>query len=181
MDFLVENATWLALAASLIGLGFAFYQRTWILSQDAGNSDMQRIADAIQRGAQAFLRREYRSVAILGAIVVVVLLLLSAIPDSGMSPWTAVAFVTGASASGVALKIMQENEGIDRLCRNGWVQVATQSPESEEIQLFNGERFEPYEPQGTPLPEVSTSAQWYRGWRDHLGFARIKSPAPADS
>lgn len=102
MDFLVENATWLALAASLVGLGFAFYQRTWILSQDAGNSDMQRIADAIQRGAQAFLRREYRSVAILGAIVVVVLLLLSAIPDSGMSPWTAVAFVTGASASGIA-------------------------------------------------------------------------------
>jgi len=77
----------------------------------------------------------------------------------------------------VMLKIMEQNEGIDRLCRNGWVQVATQSPDSDEIQLFNGERFEPYEPGNTPLPEVPASAQWYRGWRDHLGFARIKSPA----
>ena len=73
------------------------------------------------------------------------------------------------------LKIMQQNEGIDRLCRNGWVYVATQSPHSDEIQIFNGENFEPYQPQGEPLPEVSTSAQWYRGWRDHLGFARITS------
>lgn len=79
------------------------------------------------------------------------------------------------------LQIMRQSEVIDRLCRNGWVQLATQSPDGDEIHLFNGERFEPYEPQGTPLPEVATSAQWYRGWRDHLGFARIKSPAQTPS
>lgn len=102
MDFLAQNANWVALLVSIGGLAFAFNLRTWILAQDAGNEKMQKIASAIQRGAGAFLRREYRSVAILCVIVVVTLLALSALPDSGMSPWTAVAFVSGALASGTA-------------------------------------------------------------------------------
>lgn len=102
MEFLAQNASWVAFAASIVGLGFAFYLRGWILSQDAGNERMTKIAAAIQKGAGAFLRREYRSVAILCVIVIIVLLLLSAVPDSGMSPWTAVAFVSGAVASGIA-------------------------------------------------------------------------------
>jgi K(+)-stimulated pyrophosphate-energized sodium pump len=102
MDFLVNNATWIAFAASLVGLGFAGYTARWLLAQDAGNAVMGKIAAAIQRGAQAFLTREYRYVAILVAIVVVVLLVLSAIPNSGMSPYTALAYVVGAGASALA-------------------------------------------------------------------------------
>jgi K(+)-stimulated pyrophosphate-energized sodium pump len=105
MDFFTEDATRagiVALVVGIIGLAFAWRQQTWVLSQDAGNEKMQRIASAIQRGAQAFLRREYRAVAILVALVTAVLLILSQIDDSGMSAWTALAFVSGAFASGLA-------------------------------------------------------------------------------
>jgi K(+)-stimulated pyrophosphate-energized sodium pump len=102
MDFFVNNFTWIALAAALIGLGFAIFTARWVLSQDAGNEKMAKIAKAIQRGAQAFLSREYRYVAILVVIVVVILLILSAIPGTGMSPWTALSYVVGAFASALS-------------------------------------------------------------------------------
>jgi K(+)-stimulated pyrophosphate-energized sodium pump len=98
----IEVVVLIAVIASVIGLVFAVYQRNWVLAQPAGNDKMQRIAGAIQRGAQAFLKREYRAVAILVAAVTVILLALSAIEGTGMSPWTAVAFVSGALASGLA-------------------------------------------------------------------------------
>ncbi|MDX2078673.1 MAG: sodium-translocating pyrophosphatase [bacterium] len=105
MDFLTDNVTVasiIAIVASVIGLAFAWRQRTWVLAQDAGNEKMAKIAGAIQKGAQAFLRREYRAVAVLVAIVVIALIVLGLIPGSGMSPWTALAFVSGAFASGLA-------------------------------------------------------------------------------
>jgi K(+)-stimulated pyrophosphate-energized sodium pump len=102
MDSIIANANWLGLIAAVIGLLFAAYTAIWVLRQDAGNERMKKIAAAIQRGAAAFLTREYRYVAILVAVVAVVLLILSAVPNSGMSPWTAVAFVAGAVASALA-------------------------------------------------------------------------------
>jgi K(+)-stimulated pyrophosphate-energized sodium pump len=102
METIIANANWVGLIAGVIGLAFAGYTARWLLAQDTGNERMHKIAAAIQKGAQAFLRREYRYVAILVAIVTVVLLLLSAVPNSGMSPWTAVAFVSGAAASSLA-------------------------------------------------------------------------------
>jgi len=102
MEFFIENASWLALMAALIGLAFAAFSANWILKQDTGTDRMRYIANAIQRGAQAFLRREYRYVAIVVAGVFVLLLVLSAIPHSGMSPYTAVAYLIGALASAAA-------------------------------------------------------------------------------
>jgi K(+)-stimulated pyrophosphate-energized sodium pump len=102
MEFFVTNATWLALVAALAGLGFAAFSANWILQQDTGNDRMRKIAAAIQRGAQAFLSREYRYVAIVVVGVTLILLVLSAVPGSGMSPWTALAYVCGALASGLA-------------------------------------------------------------------------------
>lgn len=102
MTISIELVVILSVIASLIGLGFAWYQRGWVLAQHSGNEKMQRIAGAIQRGAQAFLRREYRAVAILVVVVVIGLVALSFVPNSGMSIWTAVAFVSGALASGIA-------------------------------------------------------------------------------
>jgi K(+)-stimulated pyrophosphate-energized sodium pump len=102
MNFNISSANWLGLIAAVIGLGFAIYTALWVLRQEAGTERMQKIASAIQRGAAAFLSREYRYVALLVAVVTVVLLILSAVPNSGMSPWTAVAFVSGAAASALA-------------------------------------------------------------------------------
>jgi len=104
MDFLTDNTTTasvIAVLVSLVGLAFAWNQRTWVLSQEEGTDEMKRIAGAVQRGAAAFLQREYRAVAVLVALVTVILVVLSQIEDTGMSIWTAVAFVSGALASGI--------------------------------------------------------------------------------
>ena len=98
----INTAVLIAVAAALIGLAFAMYQRNFVLAQDEGTDRMKQIAAAIQTGAQAFLRREYRAVGVLVLIVTIALVLLSSIPGSGMSILTAVAFVLGALASGLS-------------------------------------------------------------------------------
>ena len=98
----LNTAVVVAVIAGAIGLLFAIRQRNYVLAHDEGSQKMREIADAIQRGAQAFLSREYRAVAILVAIVTVALIVLSAVPGSGMSILTAVAFVLGALASGLS-------------------------------------------------------------------------------
>jgi len=106
MESMAQTASIIAAIASIAGIGFAWYQRGWVLQQNQGNDVMQKIAAAIQKGAQAFLQREYRAVGILVAVVTVLLVLISEdiglVPNSGMSIWTAVAFVSGAVASGIA-------------------------------------------------------------------------------
>lgn len=92
----------LAVATAVIGLAFAWRQRNFVLAQDEGSDRMKQIAAAIQTGAQAFLRREYRAVSILVLIVTAALIILSSVPGSGMSILTAVAFVLGALASGLS-------------------------------------------------------------------------------
>jgi uncharacterized protein YbcC (UPF0753/DUF2309 family) len=71
--------------------------------------------------------------------------------------------------------IMDRNPGIGQLCKSGWVQVATLDPHSSQIHFFKFGRFEPYQPETSQLPRVRSSLDWYRGWRDHLGFAAIES------
>jgi uncharacterized protein YbcC (UPF0753/DUF2309 family) len=85
-------------------------------------------------------------------------------------------FVVEATPAAL-LKIIERNPGIDRLVRNGWIQLATLDPGSTEIHWFRGGRFEPYQPEATELPVVRTSADWYRGWRDHLGYALVRDGA----
>jgi hypothetical protein len=71
------------------------------------------------------------------------------------------------------LRIMERNEGIGRLCRNGWVRLALLHPETGELSFFEGGEFQRYQPQATLLPRAPSSFDWYRGWRDHLEFAEI--------
>ncbi len=72
------------------------------------------------------------------------------------------------------LRIMNDNEGIGRLVRNGWVQMAVLDPESPDLQIFQDGAFVAYEPENTHVPKVNCSADWYRGRRDHLGFAMLR-------
>jgi hypothetical protein len=71
------------------------------------------------------------------------------------------------------LQIMQRDAAIGRICHNEWVQIATLDPASDAIHVFHQGEFRPYTPEKTELPVVRSSAAWYRGWRDHLGYARI--------
>jgi hypothetical protein len=71
------------------------------------------------------------------------------------------------------LQVIERNPGIGQLVRNEWVQLAVLDPGSPTLQVYRHGRFEPYVVESSQLPEVKSSNDWYRGWRDHLGCASI--------
>jgi uncharacterized protein YbcC (UPF0753/DUF2309 family) len=71
------------------------------------------------------------------------------------------------------LDVLARNPALSQLVHNSWLQLAVLDPRSAQIQLFRDHRFEPYQPETSSLPVVKSSLDWYRGWRDHLGFASI--------
>jgi uncharacterized protein YbcC (UPF0753/DUF2309 family) len=75
------------------------------------------------------------------------------------------------------LRILERHEDIGKLCRNNWVHLAVLHPLTREVSVYHNGRFQKYHPQSSALPVAASSADWYRGWRDHLEFAHIK-PRP---
>jgi len=85
----------IALACSLLGIGYGAFTIRNVLSKPMGNKDMVRIQRAIQEGAQAYLKRQYSAIAVVGVIVFFVIMF-------ALNATTAIGFAIGAIFSGLA-------------------------------------------------------------------------------
>ncbi len=83
-----------ALLCGAVGVAYGLFTTTWVLKQDPGSQRMQEISDAVKEGANAFLNREYKTVAMVGAVIFVLLL--------GLGKYTAIGFAIGACGSALA-------------------------------------------------------------------------------
>jgi K(+)-stimulated pyrophosphate-energized sodium pump len=83
-----------ALLCGAAGVVYALMTAGWVTRQDAGSDRMQEISNAVKEGAQAFLAREYKTVAIVAAVLVVLLFFLG--------KWTAIGFIIGTLGSALA-------------------------------------------------------------------------------
>ncbi len=101
----------LALGLSVLALVVAVGLARWVLRQDTGTPDMRKISDAIQEGAQAFLRRQYKTIGWLSIVLGVILYVLYAFfrephgeePEAAtLALTTTLSFLFGAFCSGVA-------------------------------------------------------------------------------
>mgnify|MGYP001597162375 FL=1 len=108
-----SSLLWIVLGCSAFALLFAIWLSKWVLSRGRGNTDMQKISDAIQQGAEAYLARQYKTIAALALVVAVLLavgygLLRTSIPTDPVSSSTLLAlyitlsFLLGALSSGIA-------------------------------------------------------------------------------
>lgn len=89
------TALWAIIACGALSIVYGIWAIKSVMSADAGNARMQEIAAAIAEGAQAYLKRQYTAIAIVGVVVFVGLWLL-------LGSWVAIGFLIGAVLSGAA-------------------------------------------------------------------------------
>jgi K(+)-stimulated pyrophosphate-energized sodium pump len=85
----------LVIAAGLLAVVYGVLQTQSLLKAPAGSEKMQEIAAAIQEGAQAYLRRQYITIGMVGVVILIAVFLL-------ISPLAAVGFLIGSVLSGAA-------------------------------------------------------------------------------
>ncbi len=96
----MENMFWLGILGAIISLLFAFLQSRKVMKFSEGTPKMQKIAAAIRQGANAYLRRQYKTVIKFYIIMVIILAVLAL--TGLVSKFVPFAFVTGGFYSGLA-------------------------------------------------------------------------------
>ena len=90
------QALWIALSASIVAIVCGVVFSLQIMKESDGNDRMREIAGAIQEGAQAYLNRQYSTIAIVGVVIFILLGI------SGIGWTSAIGFAIGAVFSGLA-------------------------------------------------------------------------------
>jgi K(+)-stimulated pyrophosphate-energized sodium pump len=96
----MNSLLYIVLLFGVLGLLYTFWKTTWIKKQDAGTDKMKKISGHISEGAMAFLKSEYKVLAVF-VVSVAILLAISANSDNS-SPVIALSFIVGAFCSGLA-------------------------------------------------------------------------------
>ena len=63
---------WLIVLCGVLAIIYAIWATSSVLRADAGNAKMQEIAAAIREGAQAYLRRQYTTIAVVGVVIFII-------------------------------------------------------------------------------------------------------------
>src|SRR5690348_576957 len=92
---LEQYGMWIALGCAVIAILYGVLSTCWIMKQPSGNERMREIAFAIQEGAKAYLNRQYRTIALAGIVLFLLIGFLISWP-------AAVGFAIGAILSGAA-------------------------------------------------------------------------------
>ena len=95
MSATVETILLYTIGAGLLSIVYGFFTGKNILNQSTGNAKMQDIASAIQIGAKAYLARQYKTIAIVGVVVLVIV-------SFAFSPLVGLGYLVGAALSGIA-------------------------------------------------------------------------------
>jgi len=89
------SALWVIVLCGALSVVYAIWATSSVLNADAGTARMQEIAAAVREGAQAYLRRQYTTIGIVGVVIFVLLAIFLGIP-------VAIGFAIGAILSGAA-------------------------------------------------------------------------------
>jgi len=86
---------YLIILSGILAIVYGYVVGQQILSSSPGNSKMQEIASAIQEGARAFLKRQYRTISIVGIVVFIIV-------TFALGIWVGIGYFIGALLSGTA-------------------------------------------------------------------------------
>ena len=89
------STLYIIIGAGILAILYGYVVGKQILSASPGNSKMQDIASAIQEGARAYLNRQYKTITIVGVIILVVIIYVLGI-------WVGLGYFIGAFLSGTA-------------------------------------------------------------------------------
>ena len=92
---------WLIPIASIVALGMACYFVRSMMNEDEGTDRMREIAEHVRKGAMAYLKQQYKVVAIVFAVLAIVFAFM-AYGLKVQNPWVPFAFLTGGLFSGLA-------------------------------------------------------------------------------
>ena len=95
MNSSVETILSYTILAGLLSIVYGFFTGKQILNASSGNDKMREIASAIQIGAKAYLNRQYKTIAIVGVVVLVII-------SYAFSILVGLGYLLGAALSGIA-------------------------------------------------------------------------------